>query len=109
MFFSLKVMCYGQVLNAFLTLYLNTYYTKKILGYSFGKQIKSVYPYFLISLIVLAEALCSSALIHNNWVSLVVSVSVGGLTYYFMTKLFKLYAQREFETYIKQFLPVWLV
>lgn len=105
MFFNLKVMCYGQVLNAFISLYLNTYYTNKILGYSFGKQIKSVYPYFFISLIVLAEALCSSYLIHNNWISLAVSVTVGGVSYFLLSKLFGLYAQREFEDYVKQYLP----
>lgn len=104
MFFSLKVMCYGQVLNAFIALYLNTHYTKKILGYSFGKQIKSVYPYFLISLIVLVEALFSSTLIHNNWVSLAVSVTVGGISYFLLSKLFRLYAAQEAEGYIKQFL-----
>jgi O-antigen/teichoic acid export membrane protein len=104
MFFSLKVMCYGQVLNAFIALYLNTHYTKKILGYSFGKQIKSVYPYFLISLIVLVEALCSSTLIHNNWVSLAVSVTVGGISYFLLSKLFRLYAAQEADGYIKQFL-----
>lgn len=104
MFFSLKVMCYGQVLNAFIALYLNTHYTKKILGYSFGKQVKSVYPYFLISLIVLAEALCFSTLIQSNWISLGVSVTVGGITYFLLSKLFGLYAEQEFEGYIKQFL-----
>lgn len=104
MFFSLKVMCYGQVLNAFIALYLNTHYTKKILGYSFGKQVKSVYPYFLISLIVLAEALCFSTMIQNNWISLGVSVTVGGITYFLLSKLFGLYAEQEFEGYIKQFL-----
>lgn len=104
MFFSLKVMCYGQVLNAFIALYLNTHYTKKILGYSFGKQVKSVYPYFLISLIVLAEALCFSSLIQSNWISLGVSVTVGGITYFLLSKLFGLYAEQEVEGYIKQFL-----
>ncbi|MBR5660196.1 MAG: lipopolysaccharide biosynthesis protein [Bacteroidales bacterium] len=104
MFFSLKVMCYGQVLNAFIALYLNTHYTKKILGYSFSKQVKSVYPYFLISLIVLAEALCFSSLIQNNWISLGVSVTVGGITYFLLSKLFRLYAEQEVEGYIKQFL-----
>ena len=104
MFFSLKVMCYGQVLNALISLYLNTHYTNKILGYSFGRQIKSVYPYFLISLIILAEALCSSTLIQNNWISLGVSMTVGGITYFLLSKLFGLYAEQEFEGYIKQFL-----
>lgn len=95
MFFGIKVMCYGQVLYAFIALYLNTYYTNRILGYTFGQQVRSVAPYFLISLIVLAEAALSSFLIRSNLISLIVSAAVCPLTYWFITKKTGLYAYRE--------------
>lgn len=105
MFFSIKVMCYGQVLYSFIALYLNTYYTHRILGYTFGQQVRSVAPYFLISLIVLAEAALSSFLIHSNLISLIVSAAVCPLTYWFITKKTGLYAYREAKGMISARFP----
>jgi len=95
MFFSLKVMCCGQVLYSFIALYLNTFYTKRILGYGFFQQIKVIYPYFLISLIVLAEALLASMLITNSFLSLVVALVICPLSYWFVSKTLQLYAYQE--------------
>ncbi len=101
MFFNVKVMCYGQVLYSFIALYLNTHYTKRILGYSFSRQIKTVYPYFLASLVVLAEALLASHYITSDWLSLIVSVPVCVLSYWSIAKITKLYAYNELLDLIK--------
>jgi O-antigen/teichoic acid export membrane protein len=95
MFFNITVMCIGQAIYGVIALYFNTYYTKKILGYSFGQQIKTVLPYFLISLIILAEALLSSILIPNHWISLIVSLAICPPTYWLITKAANLYAYCE--------------
>lgn len=95
MFFSIKVMCYGQLLYSLIATYLNTYYTKKILSYSFRQQVKSVAPYFFISLIPLFEALLSSTFISNHLLSLIVTLLVCPTTYWFISKSFNLYAYRE--------------
>ena len=102
MFFNLTVMCCGQVLYAFIAMYLNTYYTKRILGYSFSRQIKAVYPYFLISLAVLAEAWLSSTLIGNDLLSLLVSLVVCPLTYALVSKRMNLYAYQEALSLIQE-------
>lgn len=101
MFFSIKVMCYGQLLYSLIATYLNTYYTKKILGYTFRQQVKSVAPYFFISLIPLGEAFLFSALIRNSLISLIVTMLVCSATYWFITKAFNLYAYREAFVLIK--------
>lgn len=95
MFFNIKVMCIGQAIYGFIALFLNTHYSKKILRYGFKPQIKSVTPYFLISLIILAEALLSSYLIQNSPVSLIVSLTVCPFTYWFIAKTAHLYAYQE--------------
>lgn len=95
MLFGLKAMCYGLVIYSVIATYLNTYYTDKILGYSFGQQIRSILPYFLISLLVLGEGLLLSAFIPNSLVSLLVSFFLGTITYLVMTGLCRLYAFRE--------------
>lgn len=105
MFFSIKVMCIGQAIYGVVALYFNTYYTKRILGYSFSQQIRAAAPYFGISLIILAEALLSSTLIHNNLVSLLVALAICPLTYWFISKESGLYAYLETKELLSKQFP----
>ncbi len=95
MFFDLTIMCYGLVLYSLIAAYLNTFYTNRILGYSFSQQMKSILPYFFFSMVVLVEALLSSHFIGNSLVSLLVSLTVCPLTYFFLAKWSKVYAYQE--------------
>ncbi|MBR0500101.1 MAG: lipopolysaccharide biosynthesis protein [Bacteroidales bacterium] len=95
MFFDITVMCIGQAVYGIIALYFNTYYTKRILGYSFAQQVKTAAPYLLVSLIVLAEAYLVSSLIDNNLVSLIVALTVCPPTYWLISKAANLYAYRE--------------
>ena len=95
MLFNLKVMCYGQVLYSLIALCLNTLYTKKILGYGLFRQIKVIYPYFLLALVVLAESLCISHFVSHRVLSLVLSFGVGAVVYFLLNKAFRLYAYQE--------------
>ncbi len=104
-FFGLKGMCLGQVLYSFIALYLNTYYTKRLLGYSFVQQMKSVFPYFLMGLVVLGISLLSSAVIHNSLASLLVSFVIAPLAYWFIAKKTAPYAYREAKDMITEKYP----
>lgn len=111
MFFGIKAMCVGSAVYGFIALCFNTYYTKKILGYSLAQQIRTVAPYLFVSLVILAEALLSSALISNQWISLAVSLAVCALTYWLITKMTDLYAYREAKELLSKqfpFLSRWL-
>ena len=95
MFFNITIMCIGSAIYGFVALYFNTFYTKRILGYTFGQQIRTIAPYFLVSLVILAEALLSSFIIPNQWISLIVSLILCSSTYWFISKMANLYAYRE--------------
>ena len=95
MFFGLKAMCYGIILNSWIDFCFCSYCTRKILGYRLVQQLRSVAPYFFISLVVLAESLLFSAVIPGNLLSLVVSLVVCGATYLLVAKLANLYAYNE--------------
>ena len=95
MFFNITVMCIGKVVYGIIALFLNTYYTKKILRYGLKPQVKSVAPYFGASLIILVESLLSSYLIHNSLLSLLVSFFVGVFSYWIIAKTAHLYAYQE--------------
>ena len=95
MFFGLKVMCLGLVLNAYIAFCLNTYYTKKILNYGLLPQLKAMLPYFLCALVVLAESLFFSAVIDVHWQALLVSLVICPISYWLLAKLARLYAYQE--------------
>lgn len=95
MLFSLKVMCYGQVLYSIIALCLNTIYTKKILGYGLFRQLKVIYPYFLLALVVLAVSLLISNFVSHRVLALVLSFGAGAVVYFLLNKVFRLYAYQE--------------
>lgn len=100
MFFNVKVMCYGQVLYSFIALYLNTHYTKQILGYSFFQQVKTLLPYIFLALTTLMESLLITHYITNNVFSLFVSFFVCITSYYLLARICNLYAYQELKELI---------
>ena len=95
MFFGLKSFCLGLIVNSWIDLYCSTYYTKKLLGFGLARQLKSVIPYLLISLVVLAEALLITHYFQHNLISLALSLVVCGATYLSLTRVMHLYAFNE--------------
>lgn len=81
MYFGVMAICFGQVLYAFIALYINTHYTKKLLGYGRLSQLKDVLPYFFFSCIMLVSQLLVATFIDNLYIELVVSV-IGGFGIY---------------------------
>ena len=79
--FGVLAICYGQVLYAFIALYINTHYTKKILGYGRLQQAKDILPYLIISGIMLAMQLVFCSMISNLYLSLMLSQILGALVY----------------------------
>ena len=102
MFFGLKGICCGQVFYAYIALYLNTHYTKKILGYSFLRQMKAIAPYFFLSLIVLAIAFLSTRLIKNDLGSISVALVVCPAIYIVMARSMNLYAYQESLSLVRE-------
>lgn len=101
MFFNVTVMCYGLVLYAVIAAYLNTLYTDRILGYSFWQQMKSILPYFLFSLVVLAESLLCSRFVDNDLISLLLALTICPISYALICKWTKVYAYNEAIELIK--------
>ena len=50
--FGITVMCIGRVLYSMIAFYINTTYTKKLIGLSFCQQVMDFFPYLLLSLIM---------------------------------------------------------
>lgn len=74
-------MSYGQVVSSLISLYLNTYYTKKLIGYGLWDQMKDLLPIFIHSLLMWGLVLLVVNLMPTLWLKLIVGV-LSGMIYY---------------------------
>ena len=102
LFFNLVVICIGLVVYSFIALYMNTYYTKKLLNYGFKMQLKELLPYLLLALLIMCEALFFSCYISNSLLSIVISLIVCPVTYIVICYKTRLDAFVELENMIKK-------
>ena len=77
-FWGIKMMILGMMLNTLIAYYLNSYWSGKMLGYSFIQQIKDIMPSFLLALSMasLTFLIGKYLLIPYIW-QLIVQISTG--------------------------------
>ena len=85
---GLIAMCYGRIIGSLLCLNLNTYYTKKIIGYGYFQQMKDLGHIILHALVMGAITYSMVQIMPNNLLKLTAGIIVGGIYYiggaYFM-------------------------
>ena len=79
--FGLVVMCLGRVVGGWISLGLNPYYTKKLIGYGFFAQMKDFSHILLLSLTMGALVWGVTQLLPALWMKVVVGVVTGGCVY----------------------------
>lgn len=98
---SIIAICVGRAIyGCVFALYLNTYYTKKLLGYGFREQFKDFVPYLVLSLSVLIIGLVIAEIIDNPFGALVTAIPLCIFFYLFLCSKLKLYAYKETKTMI---------
>jgi O-antigen/teichoic acid export membrane protein len=95
MFFGLKAICYGLIINALIDFLLGAFYTQRVLDYKPVQQVKAILPYLILSMVVLAESLHITSLIQNNLLAIATALVVCPVSYWVVAKICKLYAYRE--------------
>ena len=78
---GLVAMCYGRIVASLLSLVYNTYYTRKLIDYGFGKQMKDLLHILLHSLVMGAIAWGVVQLLHPLLLKLVAGVLAGAAYY----------------------------
>ncbi len=79
--FGLKVMCYGEILLSIQCLFVNTYYTGKLLNLGFIEQMKDIFPSFILSILMFTLCKIVSTIMGNDFFSLFTSIVIGFATY----------------------------
>lgn len=84
--FGLIGMCYGRVLYSLIATYLNTKYTKSLIGLSFLEQIKDILPSLVLSLTMGIVIIISNQL-SNNILTNIITSAILGISYYIVMSL----------------------
>ena len=80
---GLVAMCYGRVLGSVISLFFNTYYTKKIIGYGFADQMRDLAHVLIHALVMYALVWLVVQCLPGLWLQLIVGILVG-MAYYLL-------------------------
>jgi len=87
--FGVKGLIVGQVIVGFLSFFVNSYYSGRILSYSMTSQIKDILPFFIISLpMIIFMMLVNQLGSLSNLLKIFSSVLFSLIVYTFLARLF---------------------
>ncbi|MBA7479538.1 Lipopolysaccharide biosynthesis protein WzxC [subsurface metagenome] len=102
---GIKALIYGQIAQSLIAYYLNTYYTGKILRYSFLEQVADVIPYLAVASLMGAGVYAIQlAPIESPLIQLTAQVATGILIWTTLCYLFRLAAFKEAVSTVKPYL-----
>lgn len=93
---GILAMLYGMIAQTIICLYVNTYYTGRLVHYPLWKQLRDLFSYFTMAA-VMGMVIYAAGLLPfpNHWSMLLVQVVIGIVTYVSLCKLFRLTAFME--------------
>tara|TARA_R110001599_G_scaffold185505_2_gene379774 strand:- start:1263 stop:2708 length:1446 start_codon:yes stop_codon:yes gene_type:complete len=108
-FFSIEIMLYGLVLFSITEFFINSFYAKKLIGYSVKEQINDIYPFLLIALAVFLPMFLISLLNISLVKMLALQLPIGALTFCLINEKLKLNEYLEIKSnlfiLIKKLMP----
>lgn len=107
--FGLKGLCVGQVIYAQIALFLNTYYTRKILGVGYWAQMQNVFPIYVVAAGSCTVAFGITCLSLPPWVQLALGIPITVCIYIFLIYLFQFEVWKEGIGFCKSTKPADLI
>ncbi len=99
---GLTAMCYGRIVVSIICLVLNTYYTNKLIGYGFTKQMKDLTHIILHSLVMYGIVFAIVHWLPTLWLQLTVGILVGAAYYLIGAYLLKFDELQELLSILKR-------
>ena len=84
--FGVLAICIARALYTQIAIVINTYYTGKLFGLGYVKQLKDFLKYFLFSLLAVIPAYLVSSMDIHHLLQIVIGVSLAGGVYYMFIK-----------------------
>lgn len=103
-FINIYWMLIGTIIAGIISVFINSYYTGKHLGYNTFMQIRDVAPSYLIAFIVALSVYFIKYLQFNNYFILTLQIVVGIIVFLFICKVFKVEEYSELKGLLKPFL-----
>ena len=89
---SVMAMAYSLLVTSVLSQIINSWPNKKLMNYSYIEQLKDIIPGIGLAVFMGGCVYCINFLHLNNWLTLVIQVSLGVFLYILLSALFKLEA-----------------
>lgn len=102
--YGILVMVWGQVVTSVIAFYINTYYSKDMVGYGFWDQIKDLTIYLIMSIVMGVCVLLFMSQVRNLWVEFIGGAVIGLIVYLFLACLFKVPELKEMHSLKDMFL-----
>ncbi len=103
-FVDIYWMLVASILIGFVSLYLNSWYTGKALGYTFWKQLRDIAPSFGIAFAIAISVFFFKYLPMSNWLILPIQIAVGLIIFILMCNVSKIEEHKEVMNMIKPIL-----
>lgn len=87
--YSVLYMIYGLIVFAVIEYFINSYYTRKMIAYSIGQQLKDFLPFVIIALITAASMYAITLLKMDLFVLVTVQLILGLVVFIVINELFK--------------------
>lgn len=100
--FGLLFMCWIRILSSFIALFINTYYTGKLIHVGFLTQMRDLLPSLATSLAMFGISFLTTKLFSQVWLQLIVAIIAGGVFYLGMAFLLK---YKELS-YLQSIIPI---
>lgn len=94
-FCGIHYMLLASIFTGFISLYLNTWYTGKALGYTFLKQLRDIFPSYLTAFVIALAVYFLKYLLLPYYIVLVIQIFIGIVVGLIVSELFK------FEEYLE--------
>jgi teichuronic acid exporter len=93
---GISAMIYGMIVTSITSLFLNSYYTGVLIGYSIRAQLHDLFPSLIIALLM-GMGVYASGLVSfpSYWVMLLVQIAIGSTMYICLCRLFRIAAFME--------------
>ncbi len=92
---GIVAMCYFNILSSLISLFINTYYTGKLINVGFLKQMRDIAPTLVLSIVMWTIVLCVIRLIPNIYIQLLTGIIVGAAIYLAGSYIFKIPELKE--------------
>lgn len=103
--FGIYAIAIGTLINGIISTFINTYPNLKLLNYSYREQWKDIVPSLMLSLFMGLVVYGIKYLQWNDWITVIIQISLGIFVYIFLAQKLKLecymYITKTFKTTIK--------